>query len=270
MENYLNNICDINSEIKGNKINNVNTISTDTFINDEKNNKKYSFSPDKIKQNNNKINLNENNIDDEYVVDINSTKNKLENNLNLIFDSEKTFTNDNINGRNIEFLNNNEITNNTNVQKNNSNENNENNQIRKDIFGSEIRKGGNHKVSFADNAEIIKSRMKLSQFWIPNISRNRASIEFTDNINNNNEIKLKKIRGNRRSVIGLSSEKILKRYGFENNDRKIEKLVEIIEVPSYKELNKINYYSNEEKEEVNENNFQKQDTVCCSGSCYII
>ena len=82
------------------------------------------------------------------------------------------------------------------------------NKIRKDIFGEVIKKGGKHKISFADNA--------LSS--------------YKTNVN--------------------------------NIENKLDNIVEVIDVESYKEENKLNVYKSNGK-------ISLEDAFCCS-SCYII
>ncbi len=82
------------------------------------------------------------------------------------------------------------------------------NKIRKDIFGEVIKKGGKHKISFADNAL------------------------FSYKTNEN------------------------------NIENKLDNIVEVIYVESYKEENKLNVYKSNGK-------ISLEDAICCS-SCYII
>ncbi len=80
--------------------------------------------------------------------------------------------------------------------------------LRKDIFGEVIKKGGKHKISFADN----------------------ALFSYKTNVN--------------------------------NIENKLDNIVEVIDVESYKEENKLNVYKSNGK-------ISLEDAFCCS-SCYII
>lgn len=214
-----------------------NIISLDTLASTEKLNKNSSNTPIKLKSNKTNFNINRNVLTKETISDIESTGNS-ENNINKIFINNLTGTSNKRYSKEID---------------NNINKNDicENNQIRRDIFGEEIKKGGKHRVSFADNAQILKSRMKFIQ--------NRHSVQFNDSPNNR---KVKKM-GLRKSLIDLRNLKYQKYIGSENSSKKIAKLVEIIDIQSYKSFNKINI------EYPKENNFENQETVCCSSSCCI-
>ena len=87
-------------------------------------------------------------------------------------------------------------------------ESKQNINVRRDIFGSEIKKGGKHKISFADNAHILRSRKKLPNGGISLYrNRHRKSVEL-GNISYENNIP--KVRSIRRSIIGLQNEQFKK------------------------------------------------------------
>ena len=135
--------------------------------------------------------------------------------------------------------------------------------VRRDIFGTEIKKGGKHKISFADNVHILMSKKKLADEGnLMHGNKQNQSFELT-NINKDNKIQIPRVRGIRRSIIGLKNDKLKKRYDFGDSDKKI---LSLVEVKNYKEFNKI---SNFEIQEENENIKDHQDTVCCSGVCFI-
>ena len=143
-------------------------------------------------------------------------------------------------------------------------ESKQNLNVRRDIYGNEIKKGGKHKISFADNAHILRSRKKLPEGGTTLYrNRHRQSLEL---VNNNSDNKIPKFRSLSRSIVGLKNNKFKKKYDFENSDKKIISLVEVIEIQNYKEFNKIsdNYIPEE-----NENNKDIQEAVCCSGTCFI-
>jgi hypothetical protein len=142
-------------------------------------------------------------------------------------------------------------------------ENKPNIKIRRDIFGNEIKKGGKQRISFADNVQILKSRKKFEDegSWLYG-NRYKQYVDLS-NINNN---KIPKIRGLKRSLIGLKNDKLKKRYDIGNSDKKILSLVEVIKIENYKELNKMSNFGIPKE---NENIKETQDTVCCSGTCFI-
>jgi hypothetical protein len=258
MENYLNHIIETNESFtKENKLSFKNTITVDTFPSTDKNILKHPKTPQKIKSNKSILILNKNIIDKEKTSDIDSTRNMSEKNAFKYFSSKK-IKNENENNRY------NSIKDSNNDLETEKNESKQNINVRRDIYGSEIKKGGKHKISFADNAHIIRSRKKLPGGGTTLYrNRHRKSLEL-ENINSDNQIK--KVRSIRRSIIGLKNDKLKKKYDFENSDKKIINLVEVIEIQNYKEFNKIsdNYIPEE-----NEKNKNIQETVCCSSTCLI-
>jgi hypothetical protein len=260
MEYYLNQIIETNENESFNnehKLNFINAITLDTFSSSDKNIMKYSMTPQKIKSDKPVLILNKNIIDKEITSDIDTTKNMSEKNT-YKNNSRKDLKNENENNRynNIKD-DNNDLT----IEKT---ENKQNIKVRRDIFGSEIKKGGKHRISFADNAHILRSRNKL-----PNggtllyRNRHRKSVDL-ENINSNNDIQ--KVRSIRRSLIDLQNDKFKRKYDFENSDKKIKSLVEVIEIQNYKEFNKI---TDDYIPEENKNSKDIQETVCCSGTCLI-
>ena len=258
MESYLNHIIDTNESFtKENKLSFANTISLDTFSSTDKKILKHSRTLPKIKSNKPVFISNKNIIDKEITSDIDSTRNMSEKNT-CKYLSRRDFKNEKENNRynSIKDSNNDFATEKT--------ESKQNINVRKDIFGNEIKKGGNHKISFADNAHILRSRKKLPAGGTSLYrNRHRQSLELT---NTNSDNKLQKVGSIRRSLIGLKNEKFKRKYDIENSDKKAISLVEVIEIENYKEFNKIpDDYIPEE----NENNKDIQETVCCSGICLI-
>ena len=258
MENYLNNIIETNeneSFTKKHELKFINAITLDTFSSSDKNIMKYPRTPPKIKSDKSILILNKNIIDKEITSDIDTTRNMSEKNT-CKYCSRKDLKNIDENNRYISIKDN-DLT----IEKT---ESKQNINVRRDIFGSEIKKGGKHKISFADNAHILRSRKKLPNGGTSLYrNRHRKSVEL-GNISNENNIP--KVRSIRRSIIGLQNDQFKKKYDIENSDNKIKSLVEVIEIQNYKEYNKItNYYIPEE----NEYNKDIQETVCCSGTCLI-
>jgi hypothetical protein len=258
MEDYLRNIFDINNSISNeNRLSFINTLTLDTFSNASKSLIKHSKTPPKTKLSKSNFNLNKIIIDKE-VSDIDATRNISEKNLfkNTIF--KKDLKNEDENNR---YINVKEVNNELTTPKN---ENKPNINVRKDIFGNEIKKGGKQKIAFADNAHILMSRKKLEDEGNDNYrKRHRNSVQLT---NINNDKNKPNARGKRRSIIAFKSDKLIKRFNFGNSDKKIISLVEVIEIQSYKEFNKISNFNIPEE---NENIKGIQDTVCCSVSCFI-
>ncbi len=257
MENYLNHIIETNESFsKEHKISFTNTITRDTFPSTDKNIPKHPRTPQKIGSNKSFLILNKNIIDKEKTSDIDSTRNMSEKN------TYKYFSNKNL--KNEEEYNRYEaIKDNNNDLATEKTESKQNINVRRDIFGSEIKKGGKHKISFADNAHILRSRNKLFNGDTLYRNRHRQSLELE---NNNNDNKIQKVRSIRRSIIGLKNDKFKRKYDFENSDKKILSLVEVIEIENYKEFNKI---SDSYIPEENENIKNIQEEVCCSGICLI-
>lgn len=263
MENYLNHIVDTNGSFnKENKSSFKNTMTLDTFSSTEKekNLSRHSKTPPKSRSNKSVLYLNRNIIDKEIISDIDSTRNISEKNIFRNICSKKDLEKEEENNR---YINVKDINNELSIQKE---EDKPKINVRRDIFGTEIKKGGKHRISFADNVHILMSKKKLvDEGNLIHGNKQRQSVELT-NINKDNKIQIPRVRGMRRSIIGLKNDKLKKRYDFGNSDKKILSLVEVIEIQNYKEFNKI---SNFEIPEENENIKDHQDTVCCSGACFI-
>ena len=135
-------------------------------------------------------------------------------------------------------------------------------QIRRDIYGDEIKKGGKHHISFADNALIIKTRMKLDV----NNNNKRKSEEINNNINSlNSDKKIRRICL-KQNIIDLKNLKKLKKDNIDNIKKVKCGLVEVIEIQNYKELNKTDYFYSPDDEEKKE---EQKEAVCCSSICII-
>ena len=244
MKTYLN-ILDTSEEEKEPKLSfNNNTISLDTLSNTEKNIKKYANTPRKAKPLKNYLTLARNIMNKEIASDINSSGNISDKNTNkLINISSKKYNNINEQDNN-RYIDVKEIDNNSDFGKK---------HIRKDVYGKEIKKGGNHHVTFADNVQMIKTRMKIEE-----------------NKNNNNdsygENKIKRVKTLRRSLIDLK--KMQKRFDMERPERKKMNLVDVIEIENYKEFNKNDYLYPQDYYD-RENNSENQEAICCSGVCFV-
>jgi hypothetical protein len=118
----------------------INAITLDTFSSSDKNIMKYSRTPPKIKSDKSILIFNKNNIDKEITSDIYTKRNMSEKNICKNY-SRKDLKNEDENNRynNIKD-NNNDLT----IEKT---ENKQNINIRRDIFGSEIKKEKNVLIS---------------------------------------------------------------------------------------------------------------------------
>ena len=260
MENYLNHIVDTKSSLNDEpKLSLINTITLDTISSTDKTLPKYSKTPPKSRKNKSILYLNKNIIDKEIISDIDSTRNISEKNISKNISSKKDLKNEDDNNKYII------VKDSINEISTLKTENKPNINIRRDIFGTEIKKGGKQRVSFADNVHILKSRKKFEDegVWLYG-NRYRQYVDLS-NINNNNN-KIPKIRGLKRSLIGLKNDKLKKRYDIGNQDKKILNLDEVIKIENYKELNKMSNFGIPKE---NENIKETQDTVCCSGTCFI-
>ena len=258
MENYLNQNIETNDSFtKEHKLSFRNTITLDTFQSTDKNILKLPRTPPKIKVSNSVLTLKKNIIDKEITSDIDSTRNMSEKNT-CKYCSRKDFKNENENNRyNSTKDSNNDLA----TEKT---ENKPNINVRRDIFGSEIKKGGKHKISFADNAHIIRSRKKLPDGGTSLYrNRHRQSLELA-NINSNSN-NMQQVRSIRRSIIGLKNDKFKSKYDIENSDKKVISLVEVIEIQNYKEFNKIT--DNYIPEEYENNKHIQEEAICCSETC---
>ena len=236
---FINELIETNEDDK-NKLSFSNSIALDTFRNIEKEIKYNNI------QNKENIILNRNTKNKDFLSDIESTGNnsdKLENRT-----INYTESNNNLNK-----IENNRYLDDANIDKNS----NENIHVRKDIFGTEIKKGGKHKISFADNVQVLKARMKLEK----ENNQENNNLEVT---NWNSDKRIRRVRGLRRSLIGLKNTKLKSRFNIESPKKKANNLVEVIEIQSYKQYNK-----NEFLNSLDEENNTNKETICCSSICFI-
>ena len=218
----------------------------------------FSYTPKKTKHNKSYLILTRNTLNKEILSDINSTGNNSDRNINKVNlnQSKKNLTN-NEKEQNMP-IDNKEIEQNLDTQKV------ENSQhIRRDVYGKEIKKGGNHRITFADNVQMIKARMKIKEDVNLQKSQNinNESVSHTDN-------KIRRVRSLKRSLIDLKELKLQKKSNIENSDRKLFNLVEVIEIQNYKELNK-NEFLYPQDDRNKEESIENQEAICCSGICCI-
>ena len=249
MEIYKKIIFDSNEDDEQHKLSFTNTISFETLTNAEKSFRKYPMTPINKKPYKTHLLLKRSPINKEILSDIDSTGNTSEKKLNGMFNIrvEKK----NINNRYKDIKESNKNLNAPNI------ETTQNLQIRRDIYGSEIKKGGNHHISFADNALIIKKRMKLEE------NNNMKSEEMHNYYNSDKKIKRICLKQN---IIDIKNLKKLKKSNIDNTNKTKRSLVEVVEIQNYKELNKTDYFYNPDDEEKKE---QQQEAVCCSSICFI-
>ena len=242
MDIYRKNILDSNEDDENHMLSFTNTVSIEALTTGEKNINKFSITP--IKTKSFKL-LKRNTINKEIISDIDSTGHT----------SEKDITkNLNENNRYIDNKeNNNDNDNNLNVQPTET----PNIHIRRDIFGSEIKKGGKQHISFADNAILIKSRIKGEE----EDGDHKETLENTD-FNINDDKKFGKTKGLKNNNNRLKN---LKKMNVDNPNKNKYDLVEVIEIQNYKELNKSDYLFIDEDVKKSED----QETVCCTSICII-
>ena len=154
---FINELIETNEDDKNPKISFSNSIALYIFQNIEK----------EIKNMSNKENLalNSNTKNKEFLSDIESTGNnsdKLENRTINFIESNK----------NLNKIENKRYLDDENKDK----DSNENINVRKDIYGEEIKKGGKHKISFADNVQFLRSRKKLEK----EANQEKNSLEVTN------------------------------------------------------------------------------------------
>ena len=191
-----------------------------------------------------------------FLNDIESTRNYSEKNTNKGLDI--TITDNNLNNKrnnkgNEKYFNNEETNNNINSQ---------NIHVRKDIYGTEIKKGGKQRISFADNVQLLRAKMKLdyNQEYYNNDTNSLKINKFS------NEKRIRQINDLNRGILQLRKFKDLKKTNKKSPHIKVSKLVEVIEIENFKEENKnenANPYEKEEGDKID------KETVCCSVSCKI-
>ena len=241
MDIYRKNILDSNEDDENHMLSFTNTVSIEALTTGEKNINKFSITP--IKTKSFKL-LKRNTINKEIISDIDSTGHTSEKDI---------IKNLNENNRYIDNKeNNNDNDNNLNVQPTET----PNIHIRKDIFGSEIKKGGKQHISFADNAILIKSRIKGEE----EDGDHKETLENTD-FNINDDKKFGKTKGLKNNNNRLKN---LKKMNVDNPNKNKYDLVEVIEIQNYKELNKSDYLFIDEDEKKSED-----QTVCCTSICII-
>ena len=142
-------------------------------------------------------------------------------------------------------------------------------RIRRDNFGREIKKGGKHKIAFADDLDIIKSLTPEN----PNVcdikKRGRINSSSSKNLNFKNSLsKFKEIK--RSNSFNCDRSSIIQSiYNISKKKRKSKKklkdsIVHIIEVENLKSETKLNTFSI--KKHVN---LAEEEKVSCSCYCSI-
>ena len=207
MKLYLNNKLKPNENNKNHQLNFTNTISLETMSNIEKEIRNHSTTPIKLHEYNQHLILKRINQKKQIMSDIESTGNNSEKNIIKQFDIEES--NKNIKNKNNENENDRYIH----VNENDNNLNNQTIPVRRDIFGCEIKKGGKHRVSFADSAHILQARMKFIKEGYKEKVRN--SVQLTT-FNSDKRIR----KGLRRSLIENRNQKYLKNFDFDDSKKK--------------------------------------------------
>ena len=168
----------------------------------------------------------------------------------------------------IDSLNHNKSMNFKNNMNNSNIYENINKSTRKDNYGNDIKKGGKHKIAFADELKITASLMKKNE----NISKNRKSLKLSSSKHLEESLfpKLPMLIIKRRSRTPINSRSSMIKNIiniFKNNKkckRNIEEfLINVIKFESTKKENKINAYSIKKA-----NNLDEE--VCCSCYCFVM
>ena len=132
---------------------------------------------------------------------------------------------------------------------------------RVDNFGKEIKKGGKHKISFADELYFVDkdknnkdSKMRRNNSFSNYLSENKKIFEFLKCNKRSNSFEINKNKGYKYINSIINNRKKCKKF---NN-------VHIIDFKSTKELNKLNTYLIKKKSQ-----FEDEDKVSCSCYCNI-
>lgn len=141
-------------------------------------------------------------------------------------------------------------------------------RVRRDNFGREIKKGGKHKIAFADDLDIIKS-LTPENPNVCDIRKRRRINSSSKNLNFKNSLsKFKEIKRSN-SFNRDRSSLIQSIYNISKQKRKSKKklkgsFVHIIEVEKLKIETKLNTFSVKNKV-----NFAEEENVSCSCYCSI-
>ena len=141
-------------------------------------------------------------------------------------------------------------------------------KIRKDNFGREIKKGGKHKIAFADDLDIVNA-------LIPEKNNNQTLSRKSLRIRDNSPLKLRSSLINVKTIKRSNSLKydksLIKKIiyniskGKTKSKKKFKKsIIHIINVENLKEETKLNTYSTK-----NRIAKQEEENVCCSCYCSI-
>ena len=155
------------------------------------------------------------------------------------------------------------------IKQNINNKFMEDTKIRKDNFGREIKKGGKHKIAFADDLDIIQSLTPDNNNNCKYISRksfrikDNSPLKLRNSLSNIIKIKrsnsLKNDRSSIKKIIyNISKSKTKTKKKFKNS------IVDIINVEKLKEENKLNTFFMK-KRIIN----SEEENVCCSCYCSI-
>lgn len=132
---------------------------------------------------------------------------------------------------------------------------------RVDYFGKEIKKGGKHKITFADELYFVDkdknnkdNKMLRNNSFSNYLSENKKIFEFLKSNKRSNSFEINKYKGYKYINSIINNRKKCKKF---NN-------VHIIDFKSTKEENKLNTYLIKKKSQ-----FEDEDNVSCSCYCNI-
>ena len=139
---------------------------------------------------------------------------------------------------------------------------------RVDNFGNEIKKGGKHKIAFADDLDIIKSLTPENE----RLSKRRKTMKIQKNFPpkklNSPLADSKQIKRSKSFIIDRASIKKnlynISKFNSKSKKKFNENLVQIIDVENLKKENKLNTFSFKKRKELAE-----EENVSCSCYCSI-
>ena len=139
--------------------------------------------------------------------------------------------------------------------------------VRKDNYGKEIKKGGKHKIAFADDVKIMQSLMGISpsenknkknQILSPSKSEQERNNPIIEKVKRSNSMK-----NNRESIIKNIYNMMIKQNLLQKKTGM--PLVSVINIESQKKETKLNTYLVKN----NNNKIAEDENVCCSCYCSI-
>ena len=136
---------------------------------------------------------------------------------------------------------------------------------RRDNFGNEIKKGGKHKISFADEIKVAETLMGNKNNNKKMSKNNKYKKHYSSKCLEGENLSISGFQ--RRAITPKNSRALLKKCIcniYKNNKKIIEDfLVNVIKIESTKKETKLNTYS------IKNRNIPEEEQVCCSCYCSI-